>query len=187
MEDSAIVALYWQRDQQAITASDEKYGRRCAAASRGIFWKTVRTPRSASTIRGIGPGTPCRHQRPVSLRAYLARIVRNLSIDRYRLRRSQKRGGGFETLALEAGGLRASRPQRRSGVGIPGDRGGAGPLAGGPGAGGPVGSSSGATGTGTGWNSWQPGAACTAQQLTGRLYRLRQRLRRVLEQEGVVL
>ena len=28
---------------------------------------------------------------------------------------------------------------------------------------------------------------CTAQQLTGRLYRLRQRLRRVLEQEGVVL
>ena len=26
MEDGVIVELYWQRDQQAITASDEKYG-----------------------------------------------------------------------------------------------------------------------------------------------------------------
>lgn len=40
-------------------------------------------------------------QRPDSLRAYLARIVRNLSIDRWRARHSRKRGEGMEALVLE--------------------------------------------------------------------------------------
>ena len=37
MEDSAIVALYWQRDEGAITASDEKYGGLCRSLSQNIL------------------------------------------------------------------------------------------------------------------------------------------------------
>ena len=100
MEDSAIVALYWQRDQQAITASDEKYGALC----RGLSWNILESREDAEECvndtwhRAWNTMPP---QRPVSLRAYLARIVRNLSIDRYRLRRSQKRGGGFAETAQQ--------------------------------------------------------------------------------------
>lgn len=37
MEDGAIVELYWQRDQRAITASDEKYGSLCRSLSQNIL------------------------------------------------------------------------------------------------------------------------------------------------------
>ena len=37
MEDAAIIALYWQRDQQAITASDQKYGKLCHSLSCHIL------------------------------------------------------------------------------------------------------------------------------------------------------
>ena len=37
MEDANIVALYWQRDQGAITASDEKYGTLCHSLSFNIL------------------------------------------------------------------------------------------------------------------------------------------------------
>ena len=40
-------------------------------------------------------------QRPNSLRAYLSRICRNLSLDRWRARRAQKRGEGLELLLSE--------------------------------------------------------------------------------------
>ena len=37
MEDAAIVALYWERDQQAIVASDRKYGPFCGSLARNIL------------------------------------------------------------------------------------------------------------------------------------------------------
>ena len=40
-------------------------------------------------------------QRPGSLRAYLAKITRNLSIDRWRARRTEKRGNGLAVLLDE--------------------------------------------------------------------------------------
>ena len=100
MEDGVIVELYWQRDQRAIGASEEKYGGLC----RSLSWNILQSREDAEECvndtwhRAWVTMPP---QRPGSLRAYLVRIVRNLSIDRYRARRSQKRGGGFETLALE--------------------------------------------------------------------------------------
>ena len=62
MEDRDIVALYWKRDQQAITSTQEKYGAYCYAIAHNILAATP-IPRSASTIRISRPGTPCR---PVS-------------------------------------------------------------------------------------------------------------------------
>ncbi len=37
MEDTEIVALYWARDQRAITESEEKYGTYCASIARNIL------------------------------------------------------------------------------------------------------------------------------------------------------
>ena len=100
MEDAAIVALYWQRDQQAVSASAEKYGPLCHSLSYNILASRQDAEECVNDTwhRAWDTMPP---QRPSSLRAYLCRIVRNLSIDRWRARYSQKRGEGMESLVLE--------------------------------------------------------------------------------------
>ncbi len=100
MEDSAIVALYWQRDEGAITASDEKYGGLCRSLSQNIL-NSLQDAEECVNDTWHRAWVTMPPQRPSSLRAYLARIVRNLSIDRWRTRHSQKRGEGMEALVLE--------------------------------------------------------------------------------------
>src|SRR5699024_4929848 len=90
MEDGVIVELYWQRDQRAIGASEEKYGGLC----RSLSWSILQSREDAEECVNDTwhrAWTTMPPQRPGSLRAYLVRSVRNLSIDRYRARRSQKR------------------------------------------------------------------------------------------------
>lgn len=100
MEDAVIIDLYWARDERALLASDEKYGSLC----RSLSWEILGSREDAKEcvndtwLRAWDTMPP---QRPGSLRAYLARITRNLSIDRWRLRQTRKRGGGMETLLAE--------------------------------------------------------------------------------------
>ena len=37
MEDSKIIQLFWERDEAAVSAVSEKYGRYCAAVARNII------------------------------------------------------------------------------------------------------------------------------------------------------
>ena len=100
MEDTAIVELYWARDQRAITASDEKYGGLCRSLSFNILASREDAEECVNDTwhRAWNTMPP---QRPGSLRAYLCRIARNLSIDRWRSGRARKRGEGLEQLVLE--------------------------------------------------------------------------------------
>ncbi len=100
MEDEAIIGLYWARDEGAIAASDEKYGRLCRKLSLDILDSREDAEECVNdTWRRAWDTIP--PQRPGSLRAYLARIARNLSIDRWRSRRADKRGSGLEILLDE--------------------------------------------------------------------------------------
>ena len=100
MEDHAIVQLYWDRDQQAIAATDEKYGALCRNLSHNILNSREDAEECVNDTwhRAWDTMPP---QRPNSLRAYLCRIVRNLSIDRWRGRTARKRGEGIEVLLSE--------------------------------------------------------------------------------------
>ena len=100
MEDAAIVALYWQRSEEAITASDEKYGALCHTLAYNIL-KAHEDAEECVNDTWHRAWDTMPPQRPNSLRAYLCRIVRNLSIDRWRAARSQKRGEGLDRLVLE--------------------------------------------------------------------------------------
>ena len=86
MEDAAIIGLYWARDEGAIAASDEKYGPLCRALSRDILDSREDAEECVNDTWQ---------------RAYLARITRNLSIDRWRARRAEKRGSGLTVLLDE--------------------------------------------------------------------------------------
>ncbi len=100
MEDAAIIGLYWARDERAIAASDAKYGGLCRGLSQSILDSREDAEECVNDTwqRAWDTMPP---QRPGCLRAYLAKIVRNLSIDRWRARRADRRGGGMEELLAE--------------------------------------------------------------------------------------
>ena len=97
MEDAAIVALYWERDEAAIAETDKKYGPYCRAIALNIL--SVREDAeecvSDSYYRAWSTMPP---QRPDRLPPFLGRIVRNLSISRWRREHARKRYAGLESL-----------------------------------------------------------------------------------------
>lgn len=102
MEDLQIIDLYWQRDEQAIRETDGKYGPLCHRIAMNILSSFQDSEECVSDTYGRAWDT-MPPQRPDSLRAYLGRIVRNLSISRYRSIHAQKRGEGAEVLLSELG------------------------------------------------------------------------------------
>lgn len=101
MEDSAIIDLYWNRDQQAVSETAQKYG----PFLWGISWNILRSRGDTEEcvndayLRAWNAIPPAR---PTAFRAWLGRIVRNLSLDRWKQGRAQKRGGdGMELLLGE--------------------------------------------------------------------------------------
>ena len=100
MEDLQIIDLYWQRDEQAIRETDGKYGALCHRIAMNILSSFQDSEECVSDTYGRCWDT-MPPQRPFSLRAYVGRIVRNLSISRYRAAHAQKRFAGAEVLLSE--------------------------------------------------------------------------------------
>ncbi len=97
MEDAAIIALYWSRDENAITETDRKYGPYCRAIAQNIL--SVREDAEEcvnDSYHHAWNAMP--PQRPDRLPPFLGRIVRNQSISRWRRERAQKRYAGLESL-----------------------------------------------------------------------------------------
>lgn len=100
MEDEKIVALYWARAENAIAETSAKYGSYCHTIARNILGNTRDAEESVNdTWLDAWHSMP--PQRPSLLGAFLGAITRRLSIDKWRRRSAQKRGGGQTELALE--------------------------------------------------------------------------------------
>lgn len=83
MTDEKIIALYFSRDESAITETADKYGRMLGSVSYGILSSLSDAEECVNetylrTWNAVPPTVP--H----SLSSFLTRIVRNLSLDRYR-------------------------------------------------------------------------------------------------------
>ena len=93
MEDRDIVALYWKRDQQAITSTQEKYGAYCYAIAHNILESH---PDSEECVNDtyLAAWNAMPPSKPGILKPFLAKLTRGLSINRYKHRTAQKRGGG---------------------------------------------------------------------------------------------
>ena len=113
MDDTQIIDLYWDRDQGAITATAGKYG----SFLHALSWNILRSHHDAEEcvndtyFRAWNAIPP---ERPSALRAWLGRITRNLSLDRWKAGRTQSRGAGDA-----AGGTGRVHP-RPSGTGAGG-------------------------------------------------------------------
>ena len=89
MEDTAIIDLYWKRDERAIEETDRKYGNYCYTVADNILRSREDSEECVSDtwLRAWNSMPP---QRPSILRAFLAKITRNLAFDRYRARSAAK-------------------------------------------------------------------------------------------------
>lgn len=118
MEDMEIIELYWQRDERAVQESDTKYGRLCRSIALRLLESMEDSDECVSDtwLRAWNTIPP---QRPEILRAFFAKITRNLALDRCRRASAQKRGGGELNAALEelsgcvSGGDLESEMERR--------------------------------------------------------------------------
>ena len=91
MEDQGIVALFFDRSEQAIAEVDKKYGAYCYSIAYNILSSPEDTEESVSdTYLAAWNTIPPR--KPNFLNAFLGKITRHISIDRWRKRSAQKRG-----------------------------------------------------------------------------------------------
>lgn len=99
MEDQGIVALFFDRSEQAIAETDKKYGAYCYAIAYNILTCREDSQECVSDtyLRAWNTIPP---KKPRLLNAFLGKITRHISIDRWRRLGAKKRGGGEVTLAL---------------------------------------------------------------------------------------
>lgn len=98
MEDQGIIALFFERSEQAIEETDKKYGGYCYSIAYNILSNREDSEESVSdTYLAAWNTIPPR--RPNFLNAFLAKMTRHISIDRWRKLSAQKRGGGEIILA----------------------------------------------------------------------------------------
>lgn len=100
MGDEVIIELFFKRDELAISETASKYGTFCYRIAMNIL--SIREDAEEcvndtyhATWKQIPPTFPD------SLRAFLGRITRNLSISRFRANRAAKRYAGMEVMLTE--------------------------------------------------------------------------------------
>ena len=100
LEDSVILELFWNRSENAVSETSAKYGKYCTGISMQILHSEPDAEECVNDTwlhawNSIPPS------RPSILKAYLGRITRNQSLDRWKRNSAQKRGGSQVELMLE--------------------------------------------------------------------------------------
>ena len=100
MDDNRIVALYWERDEQAISETATKYGTYCLQISLNILHNMQDAEECVNDtyLRAWNSIPP---QKPLKLGAFLGKITRHLSLDRYKALTAEKRKGDNFNMSLE--------------------------------------------------------------------------------------
>lgn len=100
MDDNGIIQLYWDRNDQAIQATSDKYGPYCKAIARNILNSEEDAEECVNdTYLNAWNAMPTHW--PEQLAAFLGKITRNLSFNKYKHNHTEKRGGGEMALILD--------------------------------------------------------------------------------------
>lgn len=100
MNDQHIVELYWQRDESALRTTAACYGAALTAVAQRILDDRAESEETVNDtyLRAWNVIPP---HRPTKLGAFLAKITRELAIDRYRRRKAEKRTASQYALSLD--------------------------------------------------------------------------------------
>lgn len=100
MNDNQIIDLFFERSEEAISVTADKYGRYCYTIAHNILNDAEDSEECVNdTYLKAWESIP--PKRPEKLAAFLGKLTRNLAIDRYRYYASKKRCEGQIMLALD--------------------------------------------------------------------------------------
>ena len=100
MEDQDIIRLYWERNETAISETKNKYSRFLFHIAGAILQNRQDMEEAENdTYLRVWNAVPT--DRPSHFSAYLAKIMRRICIDIYRLQSADKRGGTEYAVSLE--------------------------------------------------------------------------------------
>lgn len=99
MNDEKIIALYWQRDENAISETKAKYGRYCYSIAYNILHNSEDAEECENdTYLDAWDCIP--PHRPNCFSVFLGTITRRISLDKWRRKNADKRGGGETVVSL---------------------------------------------------------------------------------------
>ena len=90
-----IVELYWQRSENALTESKNKYERYCGVIAENIL-KSKEDAEECVNDAYLGTWNTIPPQNPNPLSSYVCRIVRNLAIKKYHTNTAAKRNSIYD-------------------------------------------------------------------------------------------
>ena len=99
MKDAEIVELYWQRDENAIRQTAEKYEAYLSKIAYNIV-SDAEDSRECVNDTYLAAWNSMPEQRPNVLSTYLGKLARQISIDRLRRKTSRKRSASEYALSL---------------------------------------------------------------------------------------
>lgn len=102
MEDEKIIELFFERSENAIIELAKKYGRLCTRISYNILHDNEDTEECVNDAYYV-VWNKVPPERPDPFRTYLLRIVKNISIKKFRYRRAMKRNCEYEMSLEELG------------------------------------------------------------------------------------
>ena len=100
MDDSSIIRLFFERSEDAIYELSRKYGRICTNLAMNIL-RDCRDAEECVNDAYLGVWNTVPPKRPNPLLAYVCRLVRNISLKRYRYNSAGKRGGEYDLCVEE--------------------------------------------------------------------------------------
>ena len=100
MDDESIVDLFWQRDERAIAETTARYGSLCGKIAYGILGNPQDSEEivNLSYLRLWNAVPP---KKPLPLMPFLAKIVRNLALNKLKAEHTQKRNSGEFVVSLD--------------------------------------------------------------------------------------
>ena len=100
LSDEAIVALYWAREEEAIRQTDHKYGKYLSTIAYNILRDRLDCEECLDdTYMGTWNSIP--PKRPSVLQSFLAKIMRNMALSRFRKNHAARRIPSELTTSLE--------------------------------------------------------------------------------------
>ena len=100
MDDNKIIELYWNRSEKAISETATKYGGYCYTIAYNILSNSEDSEESVNDT-WLAAWNTMPPKRPKLLAAFLGKMTRYISLDRWKNRTAAKRGGGEVPLVLE--------------------------------------------------------------------------------------
>ena len=100
MEDNKIVALYWERQEQAIEETRHKYGSYCRSIALNIL-SDEQDALECENDTYLAAWNAIPPHRPKVLSTFLGKLTRRISLDRLKRRLAQKRSGDTTPLSLD--------------------------------------------------------------------------------------